>query len=117
MANELTLQLSMNFAKSLITANKALTKQLTVAGEDYVMATQNIGTSEETLGKGSITTMGYLLIHNMDATNFVEVGAVTAQYGIKLLAGEFAVFRVNGSDVFCKANTLACDVQYLLIEA
>jgi hypothetical protein len=53
----------------------------------------------------------------MDTTNYVEVGAVTTQYGIKLLAGEFALFRVNGTDVFCKADTAACDVQYLLIEA
>tara|TARA_R110002110_G_scaffold58200_4_gene165452 strand:- start:159 stop:518 length:360 start_codon:yes stop_codon:yes gene_type:complete len=119
MANELTLQSAMSFTSGIFSADKALSKQITVAGTDYVSATQSIGTSEEELAKGEITgsILGYLLIYNTDATNYVEVASVTTKYAVRLLAGEFALFRPNGSSVFCKANTGACIVEYLLLEA
>ena len=51
---------------------------------------------------------------NIDATNFVEVG-LTGSYTIKLLAGESAVFRADGA-LYAKADTAACDVEYIIVE-
>ena len=39
-----------------------------------------------------------------DATNFVEVGSTTGVYDIKLLAGEFALYRHNSATVYAKAD-------------
>lgn len=78
---------------------------------------QNIGTSEETLSAGDLTTKGWLFIRNLDGTNYVQVGFSTGVYGIRLEAGEPAVFRTEpAATVYLKANTAACDIQYQWLE-
>ena len=70
-----------------------------------------IGTSEEEVAFGELTTPGYCVIKNLDGTNFVEWGFSTTVYGGKLLAGETAgPFRLNGLSLFLKADTAACKV-------
>ncbi len=116
MANEITLQASINLVNGSISGVMTLSQQIDQNDDKYVRGTQNIGTSEETLGEGDIANPGYLIIQNLDATNYVEVGALTTEYSVKLQAGEIAMFRVNGTSVFCKADTAACDVEYFLLE-
>lgn len=70
-----------------------------------------IGTSEEEVAFAELSTKGWVLIRNLDATNFVQWGFATTVYGGKLLAGETAgPFRLNATSLFLKADTAACKV-------
>jgi len=77
-----------------------------------------IPTSEEAVTSfGSITTEGWCFLHNLDGTNYVEVGFSTGVYGIRLESGETAMFRLNpGADLYMKANTAACRVYVTVLE-
>lgn len=79
---------------------------------------QAIGTSEETLSAGDLGTRGILQMRNLDDTNFVEWGFATGDYGGRMEAGEIAgPFRTGGSqDIYLKADTAACNVQYRWLE-
>lgn len=76
----------------------------------------NVGTSEEAIGFGELATLGLLMIHNLDATNFVDFGpesggAMVAAVRVK--PGEVALFRmVPGTTYRAKADTAACNVVF-----
>ena len=78
---------------------------------------QNIGTSEEDV-TFSVTTHGFLLMRNLDATNFVQYGAkdTTMKTMARMKAGEPAgPFRVEpGITLRMKADTAACDVLFIM---
>lgn len=117
MANELTINVNLSLSKGNLresVAPGALT--YTVSGTKIVRAVQSIGTTDEALGLGEISSLGYLYIRNNDTTNYVEVGVDGTNYVVKLKAGEVALFRVDGAAVHAKANTAACSCEYLLIE-
>ena len=69
-----------------------------------------LGTSEETIAFGELSTKGWCVIHNLDATNFIKFGFSTGVYGGKLLAGEACVFRLNTTSLYMIADTAACKV-------
>ncbi len=70
-----------------------------------------IGTSEESEAFSELATVGWVILHNLDDTNFVEWGFATGAYGGRLEAGEKALFRLNPSTtLYLKANTAACKV-------
>lgn len=117
MADEITVSVTLEFTKSGVT-EKLSFPGLTydMSGTDYVLQTQTIGTSEELLLMGDITTPGYLIIKNLDSTNFVELYRTSAGSGVvKLKAGETACFRLSAQP-YALADTASCQVQYLLIE-
>ncbi len=78
---------------------------------------QTVGTSEEVLVKNDVATIGYIGIRNNDETNFVQFGATTAEYSIKLKPGEGAVVPWQATNVYALANVGSCAVEYLLVEA
>lgn len=118
MADELTISAFLRFVKgSKDVQLSQQSMQFDVTGTDYIRGTQIVGTSEEALTKGEITTPGYALIINRDATNYVSIRAATGTANcIKLKAGEFALFRFEATAPFVIANTAACEIEYLLIE-
>lgn len=69
-----------------------------------------IGTTEETVSFPELSTRGYCAIQNLDATNFIEFGGSTGVYMCRLKAGEVAIFRLNNTNLFMRANTAACKV-------
>jgi hypothetical protein len=120
MANELTLTFGLAFTKTGATFNRtAFTDTITVSGSHVAAGTQAVGTSAEALGKGDITTPGYLLIHNMDSTNFVQIGYDDSgfKHVVKVAATEWALFRLSQSTPQVKADTSGCNIEYWLIEA
>ena len=114
MANELRLQVDLRYNKNGRIIEEKESIWVDVAGDNVIRNIQEVGTSEEALQSIDGGTQGYLLIKNLDSTNYVEVG-LTGEYTAKLKAGEIALFRCAGT-VFAKANTAACDVDYILIE-
>jgi hypothetical protein len=92
-------------------------QQLDQAAVGAASGVQPIGTSEETLSSGDLTTEGWLFMRNLDLTNYIQVGFSTGVYGIRLEAGECAMFRAEpGATVYLKANTAACNLQYQWLE-
>jgi hypothetical protein len=90
-----------------------------ITTKKYIKHKQNVGTSEEAMDLGELTTLGWCIILNRDATNYIEVRMATGAGNdhIKVPAGGAAVFHF-GSDVtapFLIANTAACQVEYLLL--
>lgn len=118
MADELTISGNVGFVKngkSVSFGKTGLT--IDVAGKEHSLASHNVGTSEEALLKGAVGTIGMIAIYNSDPTNYVEYRPATTVPAIKILAGEFQMFRANTSAPMLIANTAACDVEYLVIEA
>ena len=117
MANELTVSASLSFSKSGVEASLSYGGlRFTVTGAKATRIVQAIGTSEEALDLGDVGTSGYILIKNLDSTNYVSIrpGTGTANC-IKLKAGEIAMFRIETAP-WAIANTAACNVEFLLIE-
>jgi len=111
MAGELTVvtTLSLRKGSNVFTWTPgALTIDQTGAGgptPGYV----TIGTSEESIAFGELSTLGFVTIQNLDATNYVRWGFSTGVYGGRLRAGEYACFRLNpGSTLYLVANTASC---------
>lgn len=119
MANELTVTANLKFIKG--ESNVFFAKSgvsLDVAGTDYVKRTQTVGTSEEALGLGDLTTPGYILIFNRDSTNFISVRPGTGENNlVKIRAGGIALFECEATAPFVIANAANVQVEYLLIEA
>jgi len=80
--------------------------------------TQNIGTTEEQIDFGDITTLGWYMIYNNDATNYVEIGVRsggTSYYHAKVLPkktyGPVHATASMVSAIYAKANTAACEIE------
>lgn len=113
MANEITVQATLKVVNgnlNEICASGGLSfTQAAVGGPTPGYLT--IGTSEESTAFAELSTLGWLYMQNLDATNYVEWGFATGVYGGRMEAGEIAVFRLNpASTLYLKANTSACKV-------
>jgi hypothetical protein len=75
-----------------------------------VMLIDSIGTSEETISLGTLSSAGVYWFQNLDATNYIEVGVATTVYPWKMLAADIpSIGRLNGAtNIYAKANTAAC---------
>ena len=119
MANEITLTASLAFAKNSVSVQLAKTgASVTVTGNKYYSGMQTVGfAAEEALELGDISTGGFCIIINRDATNFVKVRPGTGAADlIKLKAGEPAMFRMQATAPFVIADTGNCVIEVMLIE-
>jgi len=117
MANELTTSISLNYAKGNVSARVEAVKQVDVATERALDVTQVIGTSEEQAALVDVASVKRFYVRNLDDTNFVEVGVATGVYPIKLAPGEDALFQPNVNALFLKADTAACLVRIVAVNA
>jgi len=117
MANEISITLQVTctngvFRHNYIPGRQFNLTQAAIGGADF---TQSIGTSEENITFVDITP-GLVVLWNMDATNYVEVGKSdggTMKEIVKLLPqGPPAMFVVaSGETIRALANTAACIVK------
>lgn len=116
MSREIQLAASVRFSKSGSIIETVLASMyVDVSGLGGIKSKVTIGTTDETLDLGDITTPGYLVIKNLDSTNYVSWGPDGTVYPNKAKAGEFAVVRWNGAAIHIKANTASCEVEYTLL--
>lgn len=120
MASELTLSAALAFTKSTRTTSKSyFGNTFTVSGTDYVGPfSQTIATTPgEALLLGDITTVGYALIKNKDAANYVTLRATSGGTDVvKLKAGEFCLLRFAAAAPWAVAVGGACELEITLIE-
>lgn len=77
----------------------------------------NIGTTEESVAFAELGTEGTVIIENLDATNYVQVGFSTGVYGMRIKASGVAMFQMEPSvTLYLKANTAACKMNILGFE-
>lgn len=119
MANELTLNASMNYAdsESADETIEVVEKLASVATKRYTKVKQNIGTSEEAINLGDISAPGWVLLRNRDETNYIEIKVATsAAIFAKLLPGEFCFLRLgSGAQApYAIANTAACQLEIFI---
>jgi hypothetical protein len=117
MANEISVTIDLSYSKGGAKYNRTFSKKITQTGDSYNSAIQSIGTVEEEVAQGAeVGTPGVVLVHNLDSTNYIEIGSTTGVYDIKLLAGEAWTYRHNSATIYAKANTAACLLEYSIIE-
>ena len=119
MANETTLTVGLANTRSGVTVSGSVSLSITQSGTNNLANIQNIGTTTEALVFGDVTTIGYLMVKNLDATNYVELDLNTPVAGTafaKLLPGEGCVIPTRQTTIYGKANTAACDCLVLLCE-
>lgn len=123
MANELTITLKavLNRSNSSQVTFPDADKQeisVTVTGTKFIMNQQSIGTSEEAIALGEVTTGGYFFAVNRDATNFISLRSGTGATNFaKLKPGECCGFRISSSASapYAIADTGACLLEYFLL--
>lgn len=94
-------------------------QQLTQAGTHSLESIQSIATSATAVSIGSCANIGFIFIQNLDPTNYVEVDIVNTfnSWPQKLLPGGPGIFLCpEGTAVFAKAHTGACDCKVVVCE-
>ena len=120
MANELSLVINLSFSKGGAKVTRQFSKKVDIAGDAFTHGVQQIGTTEEEVAQGSeVGDPGWVLIINLDDTNYIEVGALTGEYTVKILKGEFALYRhalEESSTILAKANSGNVNIEYFIFE-
>jgi hypothetical protein len=118
MSNELvTSALSIQYSKN--SANIACGPaggNFTVSGDNALKLARSIATTDVTLSIGSISTIGWVWLRNLDPTNFIIFGLDGSTYGLKLKPFEFTFVRWNGAAIHAKSDTAACLLEYAVFE-
>jgi hypothetical protein len=116
MANELKNSGSCKFSKNGAIFDIVSGSQHDVTGENAIKATKQLTTTDVTLDKGYIGTIGRVFILNLDTTNAVLVGVNGTDYPIKVKPSSHAQWDANAADVHAKSAAGTPDIEYLLIE-
>lgn len=91
----------------------SFTDSITQAADLYTVIPKSVTTSEVSVSLSALTTNGEVMINNLDATNYIEVGTTTGDYPIFIKAGRTAgPFQLNaGKTLYLKANTATCKAE------
>lgn len=122
MANEITVSCSLKVVKSASNIDHGLSfsgLQFDMSGTEYIHNIQIVGTSEEQITFGDVTTPGWSIWKNLDSTNYVEIRPGTAVADlVRMNAGEPAMFRLaaDATAPYALADTANVRLQYLLFE-
>lgn len=119
MANELTVNVSLNYSKG----NDALRREpgaklVTVSGTKRISSVQALSTSAEQITIGEVGTAGYAYFRNLDATNNISLGldSDAAPAFCTLKPGEFAVLRLASATLYAVAAAGTPSLAYDIFE-
>lgn len=121
MANEITAAASLSAAKGGVSVGSggSQTDTADMAGDQMLANVQIIGTAAEQILLGDITTVGYVFLKNLDATNYIEIAldsGVTTQIFAKLLAGDVTLVKAATATLYAKANSANCNLHVVAVE-
>jgi len=118
MAAEITFGFTLSYAKtgyqSVSKSGSALS--MDVSGGKVYSGDQNVGTSEETVNKGDLSNIGWVIVENNSA-NYLELFVTSSGTACaRIYGGKKAVIPVYCTTLYAKANTAAVDATFTLIE-
>lgn len=122
MANEIQVSAYLGFSKDGNTGQRNVgLRKFTMTGNLHADHEQSVGITEEALRLGDIAgaSLGFCLIENLDATNFVSLRRATGESDfMKIKAGEFCLFRFDADATapFIIADTAAVRIRVFLLE-
>lgn len=122
MAGTITLQTGITHVNGSLSINVPQeSKAIVQTTQGAFTDTQSIATTDTALTIGSIATLGVMVVKNLDATNFVDIGSYvggTFYPLVRVLARERYPFRVKpGLTLYAKADTAAVKIQKTIYEA
>ena len=122
MANEITASVNVTVVNgSFRQAFQPATKQITQSAIGGHITVWNVGTSEEDLSTGDVSTLGVIGLLNTDTTNYVQMGKKVAgvmEASMRLKPGEPNFIRSEpGITWRAKADTAACKVLVWIMES
>ena len=121
MANKLTFNFTTTLTHAVGSASINVSETRTLTGTGFVSEEQEIGTGAwEAIDLTDIGTLGFLVIRNIDPTNYVEIATAndgTQIFG-KISAGRGLPVEVaSGVTYYAKANTGSVKIVFLATEA
>lgn len=120
MAREGTIAISLRVTKNAAQVANTSSTTIDVSGSQLLHNTQNIGTTSETIDFGNISgTPQAVMIRNLDATNFVEIGGDTGLtvFKIKIPKGQSTIIYPSSGTIYAKADTAAVNILVTACEA
>jgi len=121
MANELSMILQLKWAKGGVALTHSTSSPRDMAGAVLYQNVQAIGTSTEQIEFPADLTgvPGMIVLKNLNATNFIEVGLNTpvTQIFAKLMPGQIMPIPPSTATLYAKANTAACDLLVMAASA
>jgi hypothetical protein len=87
-----------------------------VTGLHHVLDEVTLSTTDATLSKGNIVTIGRFYFKNIDPTNTILISDDGVVYALSLKPGEDAKGRWNTAAVHAKASAGTPKLYYLLVE-
>lgn len=119
MANEIFVKLSLAAQLSGSHVLFGLVGYLDLNGDNFVHQNQTVGIVDETLDLGDISGTPLLYLRNQDATNYVDVAldAAHAKRFARFKAGQSGIFVPGNATLHLKADTAACLMEVLALEA
>jgi len=121
MASEITATVALAATKGYLIESVSTSVTADMTGTRSFSNVQAIGTSYEALVvNADITTSGWAYFRNLDTTNYIEIGVVVAATFyplLKLKAGVPQLVHLSNGVLYAKANTAACDLKYVILEA
>lgn len=116
MASELQLQGSLKFTKGGAVFDTVFAAALfDVAGSVGTKVAVAVGITDETLALGDVTSIGYVALKNLDATNPIHVGSDGTLYPIILRPGGWFIGEWNAAAIHVKAITAPCNLEGTII--
>jgi hypothetical protein len=118
MAQELTINLpSITYIKDAF--NELIAPgilQLNVNNKQISHGAPSIGTTNVSLAKGNVSTIGYVFLRNLDLSLPITIGSDGILYNLTLKAGEFALCRWNAAAIQCKTASGTVILEYWMVE-
>lgn len=120
MANEIYTSVQLTARKNGATITSTASGNQTMTGDDMIQGTQVIGTTAELVSFSDITgAPSQVMIQNLDATNFVEIGGDSGLtvFKLKILAGKAILISPSSATMYAKADTAAVRILVVATEA
>lgn len=118
MANELNINLStVTYVKDPFNENLAPgALAVSVTGKQLVHGSVDLTTTDATLNKGNVGTIGYVFFRNKVGLTDILIGSDGTLYPLKLKTGEFALVRWNAAAMHAKMASGTGTLEYWAVE-
>jgi hypothetical protein len=108
--------MSLAYVNAGVNVTMSGTDKVTISANLYARGTITVATTGTAISLGAVATPGFMIIRNMDATNFVTIGNSGDPLPVEIKAGEWAAFRWAAAMVpYAQADTAPVLVEYFLV--